>query len=74
VLRTADIDRGRALRVVFGAVHVRPCRGMQHEVGVPEYLRRRRSDVPVGVRKPNDILAAECLDERVAELPTRARD
>jgi hypothetical protein len=47
---------------------------MQHEVGVPEHLGGRYGDVPVGVRKPNDILAAECLDERVAELPTRARD
>jgi hypothetical protein len=47
---------------------------MQNQVGVPEHLRRRCGDVPVGVCKPNDILAAECLDERVAELPTRARD
>jgi hypothetical protein len=47
---------------------------MQHEVGLPEYLRRRFGDIPVGVRKPNDVLAAEGLDERMAELPARARD
>ena len=74
MLRTADIDRRRALGVVLGAVNVRPRRSMQHEVGLPEYLRRRFGDIPVGVRKPNDVLAAEGLDESMAELPARTRD
>ena len=49
VLRSADVDCGRALRVILRAVHVRPGGGVQHEIeATGETVRRRLRNVPVG--------------------------
>ena len=74
MLRAADVDRGGALRVVLGAVHVRPGRGVQHELGHEREGRRRKGHVPAGVVQGEHVLARERLLERVAELAARAGD
>ncbi len=71
--RAADVHRGRTLRIVLGAVDVRPGRRVQHEAGL-EPRRRRLGDVPVGARERHDLVGGELLGQRVAELAACARD
>jgi hypothetical protein len=71
VLDTADVDCRCALRVVFCRVDVRPGGGVQDEVGL-ETRRRRQRDVPIGACQPT--CAGKRLEQRVPELPARARD
>ena len=49
MLRAADVDRGRALRVVFGTVDVRPRRRVQRQpdAEVGDERRGRVRDVPL---------------------------
>ena len=47
VLRAADVDRRRALRVVLGAVDVRPGRRVQDELDAAGAAGRREADVPL---------------------------
>ena len=68
----ADVDRGRALRVVLGAVDVRPRGRVQDEVA-PRARRRRERDVPVGARRAPRA-SGKRLEQRVPELPARAGD
>jgi hypothetical protein len=74
VLRPADVDRRRALRIGLGAVHIRPSGSVQHHVERPEALGRRQRHVPITVSERHDLVAHERLDERVPELPARAGD
>ncbi len=68
MLRSADVDRGRTLRIGLGAVDVGPRSGMENEVDLAE-RRRRKRDVPVLVREPGRT--REGLEQRRAELPAR---
>ena len=52
VLRAADVDRRRLLRVGLGPVDVGPRGRVQHEVGRAE-RRRRQRHVPLGARQPD---------------------
>ena len=74
MLRPADVDRGRALGVVLGAVDVGPGGSVQNEVGWPYPGRRRDAYVPVGVGQRDEIVTGERLDERLPELAARAGD
>ena len=74
VLRAADVrDRG-ALRVVLGAVDVRPGGGVQHDVHLGQPDRRRQRHVPGVEVNPGDLVAGERLGERGAELAVRSGD
>ena len=67
VLRAADVDRRRALRVVLGAVDVRPGRRVQHELdGRERRPARGKRDVP-------DSLAAQRSRARGTSRRARAR-
>ena len=74
LLRPADVDRGRALGIVLGAIDVSPGGSVQNEVGRPDPCRRRDADVPVGVGQRDEIVTGERLDERLPELAARAGD
>jgi hypothetical protein len=74
VLRSADIDRGRALWIVLGAVDVGPGSGVQNEVGRCKVGGRRRTDVPVAERERYDLVTGECPDKCPAKLTVRAGD
>ena len=69
MLRAADVDGGRALRVVLGAVDVRPRRRVQHEIDGAERRRRERRRPS---RRASAARARERLEQRRAELPARA--
>ena len=73
--RAADVRRRRALRVVLGAVHVRPRGGVEHEIGrLRQRQRKRQRDVPVRPRQRGHVVGRELLGQRVPELPAGARD
>jgi hypothetical protein len=74
VRRAADVDGGGALRILLGAVDVRPGGGVENDVGRLEPGRRRQLDVPLGARERDHAVHRELLDERPAELPARAGD
>jgi hypothetical protein len=69
MLHAADVDSGRPLWIVLGAVHIRPRRGVQDEVG-GETGRRREGNVPV--RTGQAACAGKRLEQRVPELAPRA--
>ncbi len=71
MLRPADVHRGGLLRVVLGAVDIRPRRRVQDERRRAERCRRRQRHVPVGSREPTRV--GERLEQRVAELARRRR-
>ena len=70
----ADVDRGGALRIVLGAVDIRPGGRMEDDVGLFEPGGRRQLDVPVSARQGDHAVHGELLGERAAELPARAGD
>jgi hypothetical protein len=72
VPRPADIDRSRALRVVLGAVDVRPRGRVEDEVGPQR--RRRQGYVPVGMAERDQLLVRELLLQRAPELPAGSGD
>jgi hypothetical protein len=74
VLRAADVDRSRALRVVLGAVDVRPGSRVENEVCRAQPGRRRRADVPIGERERRELVTGEGLDQRLPELAVRPGD
>ena len=57
VLRAADVDGGRALRVVLGPVHVRPGRGVQDDLRAPD-LGQREAHVPLLASQGRRLRAA----------------
>ena len=69
----ADVDRGRLLRLVLGAVDVGPRSRMQDEVG-PKTGGRGQRDVPVRVAQGHELVPRERLPERAAELAARPGD
>jgi hypothetical protein len=70
--RAADVDCRGALRVVLGAVDVRPGRRVEDEAGLDR--RRRQRHVPVGVGERDDLILRERLLQRAPELAARSRD
>ena len=71
MLDAADVDRRGALRIVLGAVDVRPRGRVQDEVSL-EPRRRRVRDVPLRARQPAG--AGKRLDERRPELSVEWAD
>jgi hypothetical protein len=69
VLRTADVRRGGALRIVFGSIDVRPRGRVQKEIDAAKRWGRRMLDVPLRARQPTR--AGKRLDQRRAELAAR---
>jgi hypothetical protein len=74
VLRSANIDRSRALRIVLGTVDVGPGSGVQNQVCGRKVGGRRRTDVPVSERERYDLVTSEGLDECPTKLAVRAGD
>ena len=74
VRSAADVDLGGALRIVLGAVDVRPGCRVQHEVRTTERRRRGEPHVPVGVGQRSHVVRRERRRERRAELAARAGD
>ena len=72
VADAADVDRRRALRVVLGAVDVRPGGGVQHELEALERHREREAHVPELARHRHRL--GERLGERGPQLAARAGD
>ncbi len=70
--RATDVDRRRALRIVLGAVDVRPRRRVEKKVGLDR--RRRQGHVPVGMGERGDAVFRERLLQRASELAARSRD
>jgi hypothetical protein len=60
VRRAADVDRGRALRIVLGAVDVGPGAACRTSVG-RSTSRAAASHVPVGAGQRDDVLVRELL-------------
>ena len=60
VLRSADVHRRGALRIVLGAVHVGPGGRVQHEIELRQRGRRQRH-VPVRVPQRKDLVVRERL-------------
>jgi hypothetical protein len=71
VLRPADVDRSRFLRLALGPVDVGPCSRVQRQIDCTE-RRRRLGDVPLTSRQRDDLVRGELLDERSAELAAGA--
>ena len=70
----AHVHLGGALRVVLGAVDVRPGRGVEDEVGRACGRGGGEADVPVLPRERAHVVRREGGGERDAELAARARD
>jgi hypothetical protein len=74
VLRPADVDRGRALRVVLGTVDVRPRRRVQcqPDAEVGDERRGRVRDVPL-VEIDGERIRVQ-LGQSMPQLARRAGD
>ena len=68
VRRAADVHLRGPLRIVLGAVDVRPRGGVQHELRPLERGRGREPDVPVLARQRAHVVRGERRCERDAEL------
>ena len=74
VRRASDVRSRRGLRIVFGAVDVRPRRSVEHEVRGPRQRRGLEAHVPGRPGQCEHLVAGERLRERAAQLAARPRD
>lgn len=74
MLRPAHVHLRRALRIILGAVDVRPRRGVEHQVDRAQAGRRRKRDVPPLPGARDNVRVGEDLAESRAELAVGAGD
>jgi hypothetical protein len=73
VPRAADVDRGGALRVGFGAVDIGPGGGVENKIA-SKAVRSGTGDVPLVLVEGYDLVIRKRLDQRPPELTARAGD